>query len=273
MRKVLATLAALAVLGAAGAAAFVYSGLYDISATDQHLRITYLVLDKAMERAVERRARHIAVPPLGGAGQLERGVALFRKHCVQCHGAPGVAPEAFSLALRPLPVPLVRTGRDKSPQYLFWIAKHGLKMTGMPAFEFRLDDADLWAVVAFVRHLPTLSPDQYRAMPGTPLAAAEAPLSGASPPDAARGKRALEQYACVGCHEIPGLVGPEARVGPTLHGIGARGTLGGVLPNTPENMARWIREPQRVAPGSAMPDLGVTARDARDIAAHLATLR
>ena len=239
MRKVFATLAVLAVLGVIGAIAFVYSGLYDISATDQHLRITYHVLDKAMERAVERRANAIPVPPMGTPEQLERGVTLFRKHCVQCHGAPGVAPEAFSLALRPLPVPLVRTGHDKGPQYIFWIAKYGLKMTGMPAFEFRLDDADLWAVVAFVRHLPTLSPEQYRALPGATLATPEAPLTGAG--DAARGRRALEQYGCVGCHEIPGLVGPEARVGPTLHGIGARGTLGGVLPNTPENMARWIR--------------------------------
>lgn len=271
MKKVFATLAVLGVLGALGVVAFIYSGLYDISATDQHLRITYHALDKAMERAVERRAKHIVVPPLGAPGQLERGVALFRKHCVQCHGAPGVAPESFALALRPLPVPLVRTGHDRPPEYLFWIAKYGLKMTGMPAFEFRMDDADLWAVVAFVKHLPTLSPDQYRAMRATALAITESPLSGAS--DAARGRRALEQYACVGCHEIPGLVGPEARVGPTLHGIGSRGILGGVLPNTPENMARWIREPQRVAPGTAMPDMGVSARDARDIAAHLATLR
>ena len=280
MRKLLAIFAALAVVGGVGAVAFIYSGLYDISATDQHLRLTFHAMDKAMERSVERRARKIPVPALGAPEQLERGVALFRKHCVQCHGGPGVAPDAFALALRPLPVPLVRTGHDKPPEYLFWIAKNGIKMTGMPAFEFRLDDADLWAVVAFVRHLPKLSPDDYRAMRGAPLTATEPPLTGAphvplpgGPPDLARGKRALEQYACVGCHEIPGLVGPEARVGPTLHGVGARGILGGVLPNTPENMARWIREPQRVAPGTAMPDLGVTARDARDMAAHLATLR
>jgi cytochrome c2 len=91
--------------------------------------------------------------------------------------------------------------------------------------------------------------------------------------DAARGRRALEQYACVTCHAIPGVVGANAPVGPPLGGVGARTMLGGVLPNSPENMARWLREPQRYAPLTAMPNLGVTERDARDMAAYLATLR
>jgi cytochrome c len=69
------------------------------------------------------------------------------------------------------------------------------------------------------------------------------------------------------------MVGAEARLGPTLHGIGSRGTLGGVLRNSPENMALWLRSPRGVAPGTAMPDLGVTPRDARDMAAYLATLK
>jgi cytochrome c2 len=190
---------------------------------------------------------------------------------VQCHGAPGVAPEPFSLALRPLPTPLARSGLDRTPGYLYWVVKHGIKMTGMPAWEFRMDEADLWAVVAFVRHLPTLSATEYAEMRPAQLAAQEPQLGGG--PDPQRGKRALEQYACVACHEIPGMVGPEARLGPTLHGIGSRAIIGGVLENTPGNMAQWIVNPKRFAPGTAMPALGVTARDARDIAAHLATLR
>lgn len=68
-------------------------------------------------------------------------------------------------------------------------------------------------------------------------------------------------------------MGPNAPVGPALEGIARRSMLAGVLPNSPVNMARWIREPQKVNPGSGMPDLGVTERDARDIAAYLATLR
>jgi mono/diheme cytochrome c family protein len=269
--RLIAHFIAFAILAALAGVAFVWSGLYDISATDQHLRPTYFAIRKTMDQSVERRAARIAVPPLDAPAQLERGFALFRRHCVQCHGAPGVAPDPFSLALRPLATPLARSGLDRSPGYLYWVVKNGIKMTGMPAWDFRMDDADLWAVVAFVRHLPTLSAAQYAALRAPEPVTQDAGLAGE--PDAARGKRALEQYACVACHEIPGMVGPEARLGPTLHGIGARGILGGVLPNSPENMALWIRSPRRFAPNTAMPDLGVTAADARDMAAHLATLR
>jgi cytochrome c1 len=92
-------------------------------------------------------------------------------------------------------------------------------------------------------------------------------------PSARRGKQAINQYACVTCHAIPGIVGPNAPVGPPLAGVGSRLMLGGVLPNSPENMARWLRQPQKVAPLTAMPDLDVTERDARDIAAYLSTLK
>ena len=72
---------------------------------------------------------------------------------------------------------------------------------------------------------------------------------------------------------IPGIVGSNAPVGPPLAGVASRQMLGGVLPNSPENMVRWLRDPQKIAPLTAMPDLGVTERDAHDIAAYLATLR
>jgi mono/diheme cytochrome c family protein len=269
--KLAAALLAFLALAAAGAGAFVWLGIYDISASDQHLRATYHAIRTMMHRSVTRRADAIEVPPLGAPAQLERGVALFRAHCVQCHGAPGLAPAPFALSMRPLATPLARSGRDQTPGYLYWAVKHGIKMTGMPAWEFRMSDADMWAVVAFVRELPRLSPTQYQALAAAePEAFDEAP-SGA--PDPKRGKRALDQYACVACHEIPGMIGPEARLGPTLHGMGGRLTIGGVLPNSPANMARWIRDPKAFSPAGAMPALGVTERDARDMAAFLATLR
>ena len=89
----------------------------------------------------------------------------------------------------------------------------------------------------------------------------------------ARGKVAVQQYACVTCHRIPGIVGAHAPVGPTLEGIATRGVIAGMLPNTTENMVRWLRDPQRWHAGNAMPNLGVTERDARDIAAYLDTLK
>jgi mono/diheme cytochrome c family protein len=270
MKFVLVVLALSAVL-AAGGTAFVYSGLYDVSATDQHLALTYHAMQKTMERAVERRAKDISVPSLDAPGQIERGVALYRGHCVQCHGAPGVAPEPFALGLTPLPTPLQRSGIERTPAELYWVVKYGIKMTGMPAWEFRMSEDDLWATVAFLKRLPYYSVPEYAALAGPSHGPAAAPADGA--PDAERGKRALKQYGCIACHEIPGQVGPEARLGPPLKGIGARAMLGGVLPNSPENMARWLREPQAYAKHTAMPDLGVSERDAWDMAAYLATLK
>ena len=270
MKALAIAAAVLAALGL-GAVAFVYSGLYDISATDQHLPPTFHAMRKTMERSVERRAKDIAVPALGSASQLERGLSVFRAHCVQCHGAPGVSPEPFALSLRPLPTPLVRSGRDRDPAYLYWVVKNGIKMTAMPAWEFRITEEEHWAVVAFVKQLPFLTPAQYAALKAPEWKREEEAAT--VPPDAQRGKRALLNYACVACHEIPGVTGSEVRVGPPLAGMGQRRTVGGVLDNTPEAMAAFLRSPPTHAPGTAMPEMGMTARDARDMAEYLATLR
>jgi mono/diheme cytochrome c family protein len=269
--KLAVSIVALLALAVAGAAAFIWSGVYDVSATDNHLAPTYHAIRKTMERSIARRAEGIAVPPLGDPAQVARGLSLYRAHCVQCHGAPGIAPEPFALGMTPLPTPLARSGRDRSPAHLYWVVRYGIKMTGMPAWEYRFTEEDLWSVVAFLKRLPLLSVAEYRALEAPPpLPADQAPTR---EPDLARGKRALEQFGCIACHEIPGLVGPEARLGPTLEGIGSRTMLGGVLPNSPSNMALWLRAPQAFSPHSAMPMLGVAERDARDMAAYLATLK
>jgi mono/diheme cytochrome c family protein len=258
-------------LAAAGGAGFVYSGLYDISATDQHLPPTYYLMELTMRRSVERRGADIEVPPLGGEAQLAQGLALYRRHCVHCHGAPGVAPEPFALGLTPLPAPLVQTGREWTAGEIFWVVKRGIKMTGMPAWEFRLADAQIWALVAFIRgQMPYLSPIEYRALQSPAIVE---PIPDSEGPDPGRGRTALQQYACVSCHTVPGVTGPAARVGPPLAGIGSRQMLAGVLPNSPESMARWLRAPHAFSPLGAMPELGVSERDARDIAAYLATLK
>jgi cytochrome c1 len=95
-------------------------------------------------------------------------------------------------------------------------------------------------------------------------------LTGGTP---ARGREAIDRYGCGACHEVPGVRGANGLIGPPLNNIGDRMYLAGQLPNTPDNMMRWIREPQSVEKGSAMPDMNVTEADARDIAAYLYTLR
>ena len=90
--------------------------------------------------------------------------------------------------------------------------------------------------------------------------------------DVDRGRQLIPQYGCGACHAIPGIDGAKGQVGPPLNGIADRAYLAGVLSNTPENMVTWIMHPQQIAPGSAMLELGVSERDARDIAAYLYTL-
>ena len=91
--------------------------------------------------------------------------------------------------------------------------------------------------------------------------------------DPGLGKAAIRKYGCQTCHTIPGVEGATGIVGPPLDRIGSRAYLAGQLENTPENLMRWIREPQSIAPGTAMPDMHVTEKDGRDIAAFLYTLR
>lgn len=96
---------------------------------------------------------------------------------------------------------------------------------------------------------------------------------GARGGDAERGRQAIVAYGCGACHVIPGVTGARGAVGPPLGGVGSRAIIAGRRPNTPENVARWIEDPPALAPGTAMPNLGVTAADAQDIAAYLRTLR
>ena len=79
----------------------------------------------------------------------------------------------------------------------------------------------------------------------------------------------MQQYACTTCHLIPGLVGSRVYVGPPLTGIARRRYLAGTLPNSPENMVRWIQKPKSISPETLMPDLSVGDEHARDIAAYL----
>ena len=91
--------------------------------------------------------------------------------------------------------------------------------------------------------------------------------------DRQRGRELLRQYGCNACHRIPGVADAAADVGPPLGTIGGRVYLAGTLPNSAQNLARWIRNPETYKPGTAMPNLNVTDRDARDMVAYLARLR
>ena len=100
-----------------------------------------------------------------------------------------------------------------------------------------------------------------------------APKSPVPGGDFQRGAALIAGLGCGSCHEIPGVGGAHGRVGPPLGNIGERTIIAGMLPNTPDNMVTWLRAPQSVVPGNAMPNLELNNHDARDVAAYLYTLR
>src|SRR3982751_1109888 len=89
--------------------------------------------------------------------------------------------------------------------------------------------------------------------------------------DPSRGEAMFIQYGCGSCHALKNVRTATGAVGPPLDGIATRVILAGHLSNKPDNMERWIRDPQQVSPGTAMPDLNVGEGDARDITAFLYT--
>ncbi|HEY6048948.1 MAG TPA: c-type cytochrome [Sphingomicrobium sp.] len=89
--------------------------------------------------------------------------------------------------------------------------------------------------------------------------------------DPLRGEAMFIDYGCGSCHAVHGVRTATGMVGPPLDGIALRVIIAGHLANTPDNMEKWIRDPQQVSPGTAMPDLNVGEQDARDITAFLYT--
>ena len=91
--------------------------------------------------------------------------------------------------------------------------------------------------------------------------------------DAERGRLLMAQYQCGRCHAIPGVAGSRGRLAVPLDAFGARSYIAGRIPNRPAALVRWIVDPPSLVPGTAMPNLGVSAGEAHDIAAYLGRLR
>src|SRR5438128_7828580 len=161
MRTILATLAITFAIVLIGGAVFVYSGVYDIGATAPHWRITHWVLETVRVRSIEAHAAGITAPPgLDDPAKVLMGTEHFAAHCAVCHGAPGVPKGDIAQGLYPQPPDLAVTVSAYSDGELFWILKHGIKMTGMPAWADH-SDGELWATVALLRQLPGLPQARY----------------------------------------------------------------------------------------------------------------
>lgn len=151
------TLAVLAI----GAVAFVGSGAYNIGADDHHTALVLAIIERLRERSITVRSAAVVVPPLDDASQAEAGGTRYAALCVGCHLAPGVTKSDLRAGLYPHP-PNLAQAQTVDAKRAFWTIKHGIKMSAMPAWGISLDDATIWEIVAFVRKLPAMTPEEYR---------------------------------------------------------------------------------------------------------------
>ncbi len=154
---------------AAGLGVFVYSGVYPIGADTKHFTLTTWLLETLRERSIESASAGIDVPPLDNPELLLSGGPDYNDMCAGCHLKPGVADSDLSLGLYPAPPNLTTPDpefpdldSDEAARRHFWIIKHGIKASGMPAWGPTHDDQRIWAMVAFIRRLPSLDKDQYQ---------------------------------------------------------------------------------------------------------------
>jgi len=162
------------VLGTAGGA-FIYSGIYPMGADVPHNKLTYWLLETLRENSVDTASKNIQVPPLDEPDLLLSGGADYNDMCSSCHLKPGRSQSDMSLGLYPTPPNLTHSETDydhdrtddqgdtrQSARRQFWIIKHGIKASGMPAWGPTHDDQRIWAMVAFLQKLPALSEFQYQ---------------------------------------------------------------------------------------------------------------
>lgn len=142
----------------------VYTGAYNVAATDPHADFMRWTLDTMMDRSVDRRSDDIDLPENVPENLVAAGAKHYSASCVYCHGAPGQEPTGWSRGMLPKPPHLSEAATKWSAEEIYWIVQNGIKMSGMPAFGPRHETEDIKAVTAFVTKLPGLTPERYDAL-------------------------------------------------------------------------------------------------------------
>jgi mono/diheme cytochrome c family protein len=161
MKTVLLTLLSAAAFAAVGGAAFVYSGVFNVAATDPHWEATYWLMEKARIRSIQTHAAGLVAPAgYDQEAKIQGAVGHFSEHCATCHGGPGVNRDAIAQGMYPQPPNLQNVASRYTPGELFWILKNGIKMSAMPSMA---DDGDelLWNTVALLQKMPGMTDEQY----------------------------------------------------------------------------------------------------------------
>lgn len=163
-KAVIGTLVVTLILAACTAAGVVYSGFVSVAADTPHSAAVHGLLETARNRSIAVRADNIDVVDLDSAAMQQAGAGNYDAMCASCHLIPGQTSTELSLGLYPTPTDLTQANASEDPARSFWIIKHGIKSTGMPAWGKSMDDQYIWELVAFLRELPSLSASQYQSL-------------------------------------------------------------------------------------------------------------
>lgn len=161
MKTALATAISVVVLAGVLGLLVIYTGAYNVAATQEHWGATEWALGTLQHRSVEARADAVQGSVPTDAEALAHGFEHFHAMCVQCHGAPGFERGELGQGMRPTPPPLEEEAHEWSDQEIFWITKHGMRLAGMPAFGATHSDDEIWAITGFVRELETMTEEEY----------------------------------------------------------------------------------------------------------------
>ena len=143
-----------------------YSGMINVSALEPSSGFTRWILSTTMDRSVDVRGEDLAAPDLNNEEMIREGGEHYAHMCQGCHGAPGMDDTEFSKGLEPRAPHLYkrRNPEDFNAGEAFWVTKNGIMMTSMPAWGRTHSDEKLWNIVAFLKKLPELSPEEYTQM-------------------------------------------------------------------------------------------------------------
>lgn len=155
---VVAALIAIAI----GLGIYAWSGVYNIGADAHHTRPVFALMTLVRDRSLNAHAAGIKVPDLDDRQLILKGAGQYAAMCTQCHLRPGVENSEQREGMYPLPPNLSQV--RFTPQRELWAIKHGIKMSGMPAWGVNHDDPTIWSMVAFLQKLPDMTPAQYQAI-------------------------------------------------------------------------------------------------------------
>lgn len=234
-------------------ALFVWSGIYNVAASTDHLSVTTWLFEKVREQSIATHSSWIEAPPLDDEGMIRLGASHYEGGCVSCHGRPGELINPIVSGMLPSPPDLTVTIARRSPEEIFWIVKHGLKYTGMPAWPDTKRDDEVWALTAFLTH-PLERTGDYSGLAGLTRGAGDEGRDGLA------GSRVFTR--CARCHESEGIPTNGDRI-PRLAG-------------QPEAyLLRSLREyAQRTRTSGAMQPVAYLLEDGkmRDLAAYYSAL-